>query len=614
MLVTWCLGGHVRALADDSATAPGAALFGQYCAGCHDGGNERAPNTSILKMMSPGVIYRVIATGSMSAVARHLSKDQRYQIVEFLTHAQPEDSASVRPALKCKNNPAWFDYAKHPAASGWGLTGPENTRFIPGEAAGLTPEQVKRLKPKWVFAFPNTLTPHSQPAIAGGAVFVGDEYGVVYALDAKTGCLRWRFDADASVRTAVTVRQWVGDNSRSSGQAPAIYFGDQRAQTYAVNAVTGALLWKTKVDDDPLAVHTGTATLLQRPDGNYLYVPVSAPLLDMLAGNTKFPCCQFRGSVSALNADTGKVLWKSYVIPTVPTERGKNSKGVMQYGPSGAGVWDSPTIDVKRGLLYVGTGENSSDPYENGGAVVAMHLRDGAIAWVTSIYSQEGYNDSCRQTDRTNCPKIFKGRFGLDVSASPMLLSDRNGKSIIVAANKPGDVIGIDPDNGNVLWRRRIVRGDFNQGVLFGMASEGSRVFAPTLNAQGDPRKGSYWGIDELGIYAMDGFTGEPLWMSPLTTHCRSQQRCLGYAAPLTAIPGVIFAGALDGIFRAFDSNSGEMLWEFDTAQKFTALNGEVAQGGSMNGTGPVVVDGMVYVNSGYLDGNAFIAFSVDGR
>jgi len=326
--------------------------------------------------------------------------------------------------------------------------------------------------------------------------------------------------------------------------------------------------------------------------------------------------------VSALDTDTGRVIWKTYAIPHVPTERAKSPQGVPQYGPSGAGVWDSPTLDEKRGRLYIGTGENHVSPAVNGGSVIALNLDDGSIAWVRQIYPQETYNESCHEGDHWNCPTEFRGRFGLDVSASPMLLKNADGQEVIVAANKPGDVIGLDPDRkGQILWRRRISRGDFNWGVLFGMAAEGATVFAGVHNKYSTNfDREPYWGEEELGLYALNGFTGKPLWQASVSRDCH-QARCQGYAAALTAIPGVVFAGAKDGYVRAFDSTHGKMLWEFNTAQSFQSLNGRPAHGGALNGPGAVVADGMVYLNSGYPDGgfsnligNVLLTFSVDGK
>jgi len=600
-----------------------ASLFKSNCAQCHESGDadQHAPKKLVLYYMSPGKIYRALTSGPMQAMAQGLSLDQRRLIAEYLT-GRELSSASEPPApLQCRHDRNWFDYKQPPLASGWGMSNTQNTRFIPGEIARLSASDVKRLKIKWSFAFPNTDTPRSQPAVGGGTIYVGDQDGDIYALDAKTGCAHWHFKAGNDVRTAISIGSW--DSKRKPNKPPLIYFGDASAFAYGVNAVTGELVWKTKVEDHPLARITGSPTLQQTKAGSArLYVPVSS-LEEGMAANPGYSCCTFRGSVSAVDADNGSVIWKAYSIPNPPTERFKNAGGIAQFGPSGAGIWNSPTLDERRGRLYVGTGENDVSPAENGGAVLAIDLKDGAIAWVFQGYPQEAYNGSCRSADRANCPREFRGRYGLDVSPSPMLLRDKNGKELLVAGQKTGDLYGLDPDNaGRVVWRRRITRGDFNLEGVFGMAAEDNKIFAGVFDFKRNPQEGSYWGIEELGLYAVDGFTGAPLWRAPVAEHCSSKdQPCRGYSAALTAVPGMLFAGAVDGYFRAFDSNTGALLWEFNTAQKFTTLNGEIASGGDMDGPGAVVVNGMVYVNSGYATGNSaqrpgnvFLAFSIDGK
>jgi polyvinyl alcohol dehydrogenase (cytochrome) len=552
----------------------------------------------------------------MKLIAKDMSDMDKRKISEYLTNRTFEDSSSIKPQIKCNNNSHWFDFNEPSLASGWGITNSRNTRFIPEEVSKLSAENVKNLQLKWVFSFPNTNTARSQPAFAGGAVFVGDENGDVYALDAKSGCVHWTFKAESDIRTAITIGG-LGDALSDKKNSPVVYFGDSSVNTYAINALTGKLIWKMKIEEHPSARITGSITLQHTSFGDRLYVPVSS-LEEGMSVNPNYPCCTFRGSVTALDAESGRLIWKSYSIPIEPREYRKNKKGVAQYGPSGAGIWNSPTIDDRRNRLYVGTGENDSSPTKNGGAVLAIDLKDGTIAWVFQAYPDEAYNASCHDQERISCPEEFRGRYGLDVAASPILLRNKESRDVIVAAQKTGDIFGLDPDNnGTVLWRRRITSSEFNLGVLFGMAAEERTIFATVMDLKRNPQLGRYWGVEELGIYALDGFTGEPIWQAPVSGHCSSKIPCRGYSAAITAIPGVIFAGAKDGYFRAFDSVNGAMLWEFNTAQKFIALNGEVAQGGDIDGPGAVIVNGMVYVNSGYATGNsaihpgnAFLAFA----
>ena len=596
---------------DDSQ--PGEALFKQNCVMCHGGSDVRAATRGALATMTPDNIYEALTDGSMREMAKGLSDEQHRQLAEYLTGRKIGEVAVARPKMQCAVGKDWFDYRRHPSVSGWGLMNTQNTRLISAEVAKLSAADVKKLKLKWAFSFPNAVEAHSQPAVASGVVFVGGQNGMLYALDAGSGCQHWAYQGTSAIRGAITIADWESNHSRSSDKAPTVYFGDTSGHAYAINAVTGTQLWKTDVED-PLAglsMVSGPVTL----DRGRLYVPVTPrPVGDDMDPNTS--CCTHRGAVWALNAATGEVIWNSYVIPTEPTEQYKNSLGVPQFGPSGAGVWSSPAIDEKRDRLYIGTGENSTIPAENGGAVVAINLLDGSIAWSHQLYPEETYNGDCINYIGPNCPPLFQGRIGLDTS-SPMLLQRPDGNDIIVAANKPGDVFGLDPDTGKLLWRRVTTRGDYNWGVLHGMAADGTTLFATVhdkhlMNFQ----KGPYWGEEELGIYAMDAFTGEPLWRALVSDHC-AVARCRGYSAASTAIPGVLFVGARDGYVRALDSNTGKLLWETATAQEFTTLSGDVAHGGGINPAAPVVADGMIYVNSGDLrgiPGNVLLAFSVDGK
>jgi polyvinyl alcohol dehydrogenase (cytochrome) len=398
----------LRVDAADSSNRNGVDLFKRNCAQCHEGGDPRAPSPRALYYMNPHGIYKVLTEGAMRPMAQHLSDEDKRQIVEFITQ-RPLEADTTRPQFQCKPEKHWFDYGQHPLASGWGMTNTQNTRFILAKVANLSKDKLKQLKLKWAFALPFTDTARSQPALAGGAVFVGGQDGDMYALDAQTGCMRWHFKAKDAVRTAVTIADWEGGQRRTETTAPTIYFGDAAANTYAVNAVTGKLRWTTQTEDNPFARLTGSATLQQSKTGNRLYVPVSG-LEEGMPINPEYSCCGFRGSVSALNAETGAMIWKTYSIPIAPTERYKNSKGVPQRGPSGAGVWNAPTLDEKRGRLYVGTGENDSSPTMNGGAVLAINLNDGSIAWIMQGYPSEGYNGSCFTQEPVSCPVEFKGR------------------------------------------------------------------------------------------------------------------------------------------------------------------------------------------------------------
>ncbi len=585
-------------------------LFKGKCAVCHGGGDSRAPTSQALNAMTPNSIYKALTDGAMREMASELSDEQRQQLAEYLTGRKIGDQVVAQPKVQCTRSENWFDRQHPPSISGWGMTNTQNNRFVSEGKAKLSKIDLRKLKLKWAFSLPNAVETHSQPAIAGGAIFIGSQNGMLYALDAKNGCQHWALKVTGGIQTAITVNNWQGN---VSGAEPTLYFSDSSVHAYAVNAETGKILWKTKIDNHPHARIGGAVMLYQGKRGSQLYVPVSS----FSAGSSIDPnseCCKHRGSISALDTETGKIIWTSYVIPTEPVEQYKNAQGVPQFGPSGAGVWSSPAIDEKRGYIYVGTGENSSVPAENGGAVVAINMHDGSIAWSYQTYPGESYNSSCRYGG-LNCPPFYKGRTGLDVS-SPILLRGEDGRDIVVANNKTGDVFGLNPDAGEIVWRRRLTRGDFNWNGLHGMSVEGRRLFATVYDSRVNALDGSYWGEEELGVYAMDAFTGRPLWRSFLSRNC-SSNRCRGYKAAPMAIPGILFVGAMDGYVRALDSKTGALLWQTATANKHKTLSGDTAMGGGVNPSAAVVADGMVYISSGDvrsgLPGNVILAFSAEG-
>src|SRR5262245_3037206 len=228
----------------------------------------------------------------------------------------------------CRTTPALTDPGAGAHWNGWGVD-TSNKRFQPADQARLEATNVPRLKLRWAFGIANVTQSRSQPAVAGGRLFMASDSGVIYALDPKTGCTYWTFKAQASVRAAIS----VGPR--------AIYFADAKANAYAVDRATGAQLWVRKVDDHAFAKSTGAPTL---HDGR-LYVTAAGVGEETSATRPDYGCCTFRGSVSALDAATGEVIWKAYTIPEAPKPRGKSATGTQLWGPAGAGVWSAPTID-----------------------------------------------------------------------------------------------------------------------------------------------------------------------------------------------------------------------------------------------------------------------------
>src|SRR5690242_15494611 len=352
----------------------GATLFKNYCASCHEseaGGGSRAPGREVLAQLTPEQILQALEKGAMKAQAAERSRVQRRLLAEYLSGKalSSEVPATIPKSAFCAAGAQLAHNAlQGPAWNGWGVT-ITNSRFESAEAAGISADDVPRLKLKWAFGFPGATSGGTQPVVIGGRVYVGDAEGDLFALDAETGCIRWTIEVEAGIRSAVSIGE--------SGGRLIAHFGDQAANVYAVDAESGKLVWKVKVDEYSRAAITGAPQLY----GVRLYVPVSSRE-ESQVGDPKYPCCAFRGSVLALDAATGKQIWKTYTIAERAKPTQKNAEGTQIVGPSGGAVWNAPTLDVKRNTLYVGTGNNFSPPSTNmSDSVVALDMKTGKIKW-----------------------------------------------------------------------------------------------------------------------------------------------------------------------------------------------------------------------------------------
>jgi polyvinyl alcohol dehydrogenase (cytochrome) len=585
----------------------GDYLFKTYCAICHEstsGEQARGPERSVLRQMTPEHILDVLEKGAMKAQAAERSRVQRRILAEYLSGKSFGEAPSdlIPKSAFCGGGAGSFSATgTGPAWNGWSPA-MTNTRFQPADAAGLSATDVPRLKLKWAFGYPGASSGGTQPVVVGGRLYVGTAEGDIYSLDAKTGCVHWTFQAEAGVRSAINI------GKTGEGRAAA-FFGDQSANVYAIDLSTGKLLWRTKVDDYWRSAITAAPALY----GEHLYVPVSSRE-ESQVGDPKYPCCRFRGSMVALDTSNGKVVWKTYTIPEEADHIGKNSVGTQLWGPSGVPIWNTPAIDVKRGLLYSGTGNNYSSPATNlSDSIVAFDMATGKIRWVSQVIENDIWNTSCLRPNRNPavCPEADAP--DADFSSSPILIELKNGRQIIFAAAKSSVVYALDPDqNGKIIWQQRMGVGGASGGVMWGPAADTEKVYV--ANADFDPAHPDTAG----GLSAFDPGTGQMVW-SVRTPSCENKKPCKpSLAAAVTAIPGVVFSGTMDGRLRALSTQGGKVLWEYDAAQSYDTVNRVKANGGSMSNAGPTVVGGMVFVNSGYshhggiIPGNVLLAFSVD--
>lgn len=584
------------------------------CAACHDGGMDRAPPKDVFQAMLPDQVLHAMEAGSMISMAMTLSTEQRRDLSEYLTGKSFDEDLRLTPAeaAMCSSDPAEFDIGG-PSWIGWGGVSTANTRLQTAANAGFSAEDVPRLKLKWAFGFPGHIQAYGNPAVSGGRVFIGSQGGIVYSLDAASGCAHWYFEAGASVRSGITLAEIEIDGRMRE----VAFFGDLSARATALDAATGEVIWRTLVDDYPVARVTGSPALHE----GRLYVPVASGE-EGAGANPNYQCCRFRGSLVALEAATGRRIWKTYTVAEPqPTER--NALGVQLWGPSGAPIWSSPAIDPKLRRVYVTTGNNYTDPAgDMSDAFVAMDLDSGEIQWVRQMTPNDAWIAACRMTDKTNCPDTDGPDF--DFGASPILVDMGGGRRALVAGQKSAFVHALDPDkDGEILWQVRLGRGGSMGGIQWGSAADSATIYValsdilriPVEHAwatEADPEVGG-------GMFALRLSDGEQVWYTP-PGECGERPRCSpAQSAAVTAIPGVAFSGSVDGHLRAYSMEDGSVIWDVDTVGSYETVNGVPGMGGSIDGPGPVVAGGMLFVNSGYpsgggTPGNVLLAFSVDGE
>jgi polyvinyl alcohol dehydrogenase (cytochrome) len=521
--------------------------------------------------------------------------------------AEAEPSVADAPRILCSepSRPIALGSAQW---NGWGR-GADNTRYQPEPAIRAT--DVPKLALKWAFGYAGGGA-SGQPTIVDGRVFVASGSGRVYSIDAKSGCTYWTFDAPAAVLTTIAVaelatprmpavpkptRQKQGKHKMTDAHLEmprvpsAALFGDERGTVYALDAEKGTLLWKTPVDAHPSARIVAAPTLYK----DRLYVAVGSNEAEAAREKT-YACCTFRGSVAALEIASGRMVWKTFMVSEEPKPLPAEG-GAQPFGPAGVPIVAAPTVDAGRGLLYVATG----DSYHPRGqaladAVVALDLEDGKVRWAKQLPAPDGA--------------------GSDFWSSPVLRALVNGK--LLAGQRSGLVYGLDPDRaGEILWQTQAPDGNSAGAVGWGVAADHRNLYVPLSGLDAD--------VSDLSgsLVAIDLRTGAKRWQTesptPACAWGGDASACShAEAQAVTVIPGVAFSGSLDGHLRAYSTNGGRILWDYDTAKDFVTVNHVKAAGGSLDRGGAAIVNGVVFVNSGGSGrgqpGNVLLAFSVDGK
>jgi polyvinyl alcohol dehydrogenase (cytochrome) len=583
--------------------AHGEAIYHDRCAGCHENAEDRTPSRAQLAVRWNEEIVAALKTGVMAPMATGLSNGDLQAVAQFVTGHPPgpPPPPQVDPP-RCTKQAAF-----NMAGAGWNGWSPDSRNHRFQSAPGLRSADIPRLTVKWSMTFIGAR--YSPPTVVGGWLFVASSNRVVYALDAKTGCMHWRFDAGSGVRTALQIGR-----STAAPSGYAAYFGDYARDMYAVDATTGKLIWKKNVEKHPRAVLTGAPVLYK----DRLYVPVSS-WEEVMAAAAAYPCCSARGSLVAMDPESGEIIWKTYFIESEPKPYRTNAAGTPMFGPAGAALWSAPTFDPKRKLIYVATGDSYTDVVETSSdAVIALDLTTGKIRWKNQVTTGDNYLSGCLPGHRAiNCPE--KVGPDHDFGASPILVPLTGGKDILIAGQKSGIAYGMDPDTGRTVWRTQVGRGGPLGGIEWGFATDGRRAYVANADVFDTPDM-------RPGLAALDPANGRELWFTPTPkAGCgwTRGSRCVSAnsAAP-TLLPDVVLSTSIDGRIRAYEASSGRIFWTFDTAgQTYDTINGVKGQGGgALDQASPTVAGGMMFVTSGYtanLGGvmnNVLLAFSVDGK
>lgn len=577
-------------------------VFKQHCTVCHAASPAmpNVPTMEALRQMTAEAILNSLVNGKMQPQGALMSDAERRLVAEYAA-GKPLAAVVASVDNSCKNPQPMRPLADTPSWAGWGKTA-ANTRYTPQAEGGLTAADLPRLKLKWAFGFANVQAARTQPAVAGGRLFTASENSEVHALDPKTGCSYWMYKARSGVRTALS----VGPYKKSSGVAgTAVFFGDAMGRAYGLDAETGEEIWTTQVDTHPAAAITGAPAFA---DGK-LFVPVQGLKEEVQGGIENYECCTFRGSITTLDASTGKQLWKTYTVDE-PKVRTRGETGKQYLGPAGGSIWSSPTVDLKRRLVYAAVGNAFVDPPQKmTNAVIAMSMDTGEVRWSNQLLPNDIWNMGCmlKPGEHPACPETLGP--DLDFSASPAIAAV-NGRELLIVMQKSGMAFALDPDQqGKLVWETRVGKGS-GMGGQWGGAIDSANVYFGIADLQ-TPTPG--------GMRALRLSDGKEVWsVGPQPRLCGDKKGCLaGQGAALTAIPGAVLSSALDGGLRAYSTEDGKILWQFDTNREFQTVNGVPANGGGMDGPGPIVVDGMLFVNSGYggligAPGNVLLAFGLE--
>ncbi|HVY89686.1 MAG TPA: PQQ-binding-like beta-propeller repeat protein [Hyphomonadaceae bacterium] len=579
---------------------PGEAIYKTHCAACHDNPNgSKAPTVQTLNRMPPGQIVNALITGPMIPQATGLTPSEVSYVAEFLSKSGEGDDSWTK-AMMCPANRRTPQLNATPTVSTFGFD-LKNRRNLTYAQAGLKPTDLSNMEVAWVVGFPDVVTMRSQAAVVGNTIFlpVGENHNRVFAFDVSDKakpCIQWIYEAEKTIRTS------AGYGVRKDGRA-VVLIGDMGAMTHMIDAKTGKRIWETHTGLYDASVSTATPVLI----GDKVYAPSSQYEI-MMAAQDAHVCCKTHGGVTAVDAMTGKIAWQTGTMEDANPLRDRGD-GQMLWGPAGAPIWNSPSVDVKRNRLYVGTGEaNSENAHPNTDALMSFDLSSGKILWSHQATANDVYNVGCGPTGGAkNCAKSTVYR-DVDFGASTILATRPDGKDIVVAGQKAGTVWGMDPDTGAVVWRTDIGTGGPNGGIHWGIAVDDTHVYAP-ISYPGRSIPETVVPADlKPGLYAVNLQDGKIDWKFEVKPDCTDARkkfvpRCnalFGLSGAPTIVGDHIITGGLDGRIYILDRKTGKLVFQYDTAQDYTTVNGVKANGASVDNASIVAVNGLILVNSGY--------------
>tara|TARA_R110002072_G_scaffold4663_8_gene32657 strand:- start:38275 stop:40146 length:1872 start_codon:yes stop_codon:yes gene_type:complete len=604
------LAAHIYAQQPDAAAHPGRDVYDRYCAACHEGGDPRAAAIETLQSMTADALRFTLVGGLMSAQGQGLTEEQREAVIDYLALDAVSDEWITENVCSAERMGISLDHVSLASAGG----NPGFSRQLSAAQSGLDKDALANLELAWALGFPGVGGLRSSPVVAGSTLFYpAAATGRLLALDTESGCIKWAYDAGVSLRSSATLGETLNDGSRY------LYVTDERARLHAVDPMSGQGVWVVsgEVDDGVHSRLTGAPLAYQ----DKLILPVSASGVQRGA-DPMHECCDGRGAVLALDAKTGERLWTYFTMPEASYTGEVNSAGARLRGPSGAPIWSSPSLDIKRGLIYVTTGENTSLPATTtSNAIIALDIDTGEVRWSFQAVANDVWNMACTGREYgPNCPSpeqsIIKD---WDFGGAAALVTLPDGTDRLVAGQKSGHLWALDPDDGSVVWQQRMGNGGALGGNHWGIAVAGQNVILPINDPNGARLSDD---VIKAGVYAFDIATGEPRWEFRSTPDCANGrdtrvEGCLaryGFSAMPLVIDGAVVAGNIDGRIFVFDSASGDILFQYDSAIEFSTANGIEARGGSIDSHSMAAGAGMLFVGSGYdrfrqQPGNVLLAF-----